>query len=112
MQNLMIDEADEAMPGQQAKSAQKRQADTPPPSPRPNKRKPGMPFCRLCCVDSCVVNRPKVSVLCCLVNLSIIEQCIHAYVTGPLPRDVPMRQLLSPKHEVEYPPMSPSHTGQ
>lgn len=53
--NITIDEADEAMPGQQAK---KRAADTPPSSPRPNKRKP-----------------------------------------GPLPKDVPVRKLLTPTPE-------------
>ncbi|ELU15043.1 hypothetical protein CAPTEDRAFT_170208 [Capitella teleta] len=37
--NLMIDETDEAMPGQS--SNRKRMADTPPSSPRTNKRKPG-----------------------------------------------------------------------
>ena len=36
----MIDEADEAMPGQQ--SSRKRSAAESPSSPRPNKRKPGM----------------------------------------------------------------------
>jgi len=39
VQNLMIDEADEAMPGQQ--SSRKRSAAESPSSPRPNKRKPG-----------------------------------------------------------------------
>ena len=39
LQNLMIDEADEAMPGQQ--SSRKRPAAESPSSPRPNKRKPG-----------------------------------------------------------------------
>lgn len=34
----MIDEADEAMPGQQVR---KRHTDSPPGSPRPGKRKPG-----------------------------------------------------------------------
>lgn len=36
--NIMIDEADEAMPGQQVR---KRHTDSPPGSPRPGKRKPG-----------------------------------------------------------------------
>jgi len=40
LQNLMIDEADEAMPGQQ--SSRKRTCSESPSSPRPNKRKPGM----------------------------------------------------------------------
>jgi len=44
LQNLMIDEADEAMPGQQ--SSRKRSAAESPSSPRPNKRKPGT-FCSL-----------------------------------------------------------------
>ena len=39
VQNLMIDEADEAMPGQQ--TSRKRSAAESPSSPRPNKRKPG-----------------------------------------------------------------------
>jgi len=39
LQNLMIDEADEAMPGQQ--SSRKRSAAESPSCPRPNKRKPG-----------------------------------------------------------------------
>lgn len=42
VQNLMIDEADEAMPGQQ--SSRKRSSSESPASPRPNKRKPGMLF--------------------------------------------------------------------
>ncbi len=40
----MIDEADEAMPGQQAnrrRSASTASLDSPPPSPGPKKRKPG-----------------------------------------------------------------------
>lgn len=40
IQNIMIDEADEAMPGQP--TGRKRPApDSPASSPRPNKRKPG-----------------------------------------------------------------------
>ena len=39
VQNLMIDEADEAMPGQQA--SRKRSQQEMPTSPRPSKRKPG-----------------------------------------------------------------------
>ena len=39
LQNLMIDEADEAMPGQQ--SSRKRNASETPSSPGPKRRKPG-----------------------------------------------------------------------
>lgn len=45
VQNLMIDEADEAMPGQQ--SSRKRSSSESPASPRPNKRKPGV-FAMIC----------------------------------------------------------------
>ena len=41
IQNLMIDETDEAMAGMSPSRKRSSNADTPPASPKPNKRKPG-----------------------------------------------------------------------
>ncbi|KAK2155545.1 hypothetical protein LSH36_237g04058 [Paralvinella palmiformis] len=69
--NLMIDEADEAMPGQQP--GRKRTSEVLPPPCRPNKRKP-----------------------------------------GPLPKDIPARQLMSPtpEEQPEPPPGIKLNTNQ
>ena len=137
LQNLMlIDEADEAMPGQEkprrkhlSSQSSTSSLDSPPPSPGLKKRKPGARFLRLNFISMIKqrskkrgklhsVNwtgktaflsqvRSQTPLLTVVFWCSLCEKCVC--VPGPLPRGLPYRKLLTPPPEEsdDTPPISP-----